>query len=363
MRLLIFMLCACAANGACAGSATDLVVPAGFTIATYTDEVPDARQLALAPSGVLFVGTRKAGRVYAVVDADRDGIAEVVHVIARDLSMPSGVAFRDGSLYVAAVDRVLRYDSIIDRLEDPPAPVVVYDQLPDASHHGWKFIAFGPDGRLYVPVGAPCNVCEVAPPFGSILSMRPDGSEISVFARGVRNSVGFDWHPQTGELWFGDNGRDMLGDDVPPCEINRASAAGLHFGFPHFHAGDVPDPEFGRGHAAGEFTPPAIRLGAHVAPLGIEFYRGSQFPPPYRGALVVTEHGSWNRSAKSGYRVMIARLDAEGQLIEYLPFVSGWLVGQHNWGRPSDVEQMPDGSLLIADDGAGAIYRLSYAAP
>ncbi len=361
--LFIALLCAVQALPAHAGSVSDLVVPPGFTVTDYTTEVPNARQLALAPSGVLFVGTREAGEVYAVVDADSDGVAETVHVIARDLNMPSGVAFRDGSLYVAAVSRILRYDDILRRLDDPPAPVVVTDKLPGAGHHGWKFIAFGPDGRLYVPVGAPCNVCAVEPPFGTILSMQPDGSDVTVFASGVRNSVGFDWNPRDGELWFGDNGRDLLGDDVPPCEINRAPGAGLHFGFPYMHGGDLSDPEFGRGHAPVEFTPPALRLGAHVAPVGIEFYRGTQFPGDYRGALLVAEHGSWNRSAKSGYRVMRARIDAQGQVIDYTPFVSGWLDGQQNWGRPADVEQMPDGSLLISDDGAGAVYRVRYTSP
>ncbi|MEQ8232917.1 MAG: PQQ-dependent sugar dehydrogenase [Gammaproteobacteria bacterium] len=340
-----------------------LRLPAGFHIAVYATGVDNARQLALAPDGILYVGTRRAGRVYAVVDADADKVGEKVHVLARDLFMPSGVAWRDGSLYVAEVNRILRFDDIAARLERPGTPVVVSDTLPSETHHGWKFIAFGPDGRLHVPVGAPCNVCEPPAPFASILSMAPDGSDVATVARGVRNSVGFDWHPDTGELWFSDNGRDWLGDDRPPGEINRVDSPGAHFGFPYVHGGDILDPEFGSGHAAADYTPPALRLGAHVAPLGIEFYRGVAFPADYAGALFVAEHGSWNRSEKAGYRVMVARFTADGSVASYVPFIEGWLRGDAYWGRPVDIETMADGSLLIADDHAGVVYRVTYTAP
>lgn len=340
-----------------------LRLPPGFRIAVYAEGVSNARQLALAPDGVLYVGSRREGTVYAVVDADGDRVAEQVHVLARDLFMPSGVAFRDGSLYVAEVNRILRFDDIAARLDDPLRPVVVTEDLPGETHHGWKFIAFGPDGRLYVPVGAPCNVCAPPPPFASILSMNADGEDVRTVARGVRNSVGFDWHPESGELWFSDNGRDWLGDDRPPGEINRVSEPGEHFGFPYVHGGDILDPEFGAGHAAGDYTAPALRLGAHVAPLGIEFYLGNAFPAAYRGALFVAEHGSWNRSEKAGYRVMVARFAADGTVASYTPFIEGWLQGAAYWGRPVDIETMADGSLLIADDHAGVVYRVTWESP
>jgi glucose/arabinose dehydrogenase len=238
--------------------------------------------------------------------------------------------------------------------------VVVADRLPKETHHGWKFIAFGPDGWLYVPVGAPCNVCEPDPErYAAILRMRPDGSQLQTYARGVRNSVGFDWHPDTHELWFTDNGRDMLGDDVPPDELNRAPRPGLHFGYPYCHGGTVADPEYGKKHACSDFTPPAQALGAHVAALGMRFYTGTQFPPEYRGQIFIAEHGSWNRSEPSGYRVMLVKLDGN-RAVSYTPFVSGWLQGRQAWGRPSDVLVLPDGSLLISDDYAGAIYRVRY---
>lgn len=338
----------------------DLTVPQGYSVALYTDAVPNARQMALSPSGIVFVGSLRLGTVYAVIDSDGDFTADEVVVVARDLNMPSGVAFRAGSLYVAEVDRILRFDNIEQQLHALARPVVVSDALPRERHHGWKFIAFGPDGRLYVAVGAPCNICEVEAPFGAILSMPGDGGDLVVHASGIRNSVGFDWHPSSGDLWFSDNGRDWLGDDRPPGELNRAPKAGLHFGFPYFHGGDMADPEFGTGHDAVDFTAPALRLGAHVAPLGIEFYRGAMFPAGQHHHLFVAEHGSWNRSRKSGYRVMRATVDDLGTVVAYEPFVSGWLQGQGHWGRPVDFAVMADGSLLISDDDGGRIYRVTY---
>ncbi len=340
----------------------DLELPPGYAVSVYA-EVPNARQMALSPAGVLFVGSRELGRVHAVIDADGDGRGERVVVVDRDLAMPSGVAFRDGSLYVAEIHRILRYDGIERHPERAGEPQVLYDALPAERHHGWKFIAFGPDGRLYVPVGAPCNVCEVAPPFGTVLSMTAAGAEPRTEARGVRNSVGFDWHPRTQELWFSDNGRDWLGDDRPPCELNRVARRGDHFGFPYVHGDGRPDPEFGAGHEAGEYVMPALALGAHVAPLGIEFYRGAMFPAGRGTTLFVAEHGSWNRSRKAGYRVMRAEIGEQGEVLAYEPFITGWLRGQAHWGRPVDLETLPDGSLLVADDHAGRIYRVTYTAP
>lgn len=276
------------------------------------------------------------------------------------MQLPAGVAFRDGALYVSAVDRIVRLDDIENRLANPPAPVVISNRFPTETHHGWKFIAFGPDGKLYVPVGAPCNICEPDPDrYANIMRMNRDGSELEVYARGVRNTVGFDWDPRNGELWFTDNGRDMLGDDSPPDELNHATKAGQHFGYPYCHGGTIADPEFGRKHACAEFTAPAQNLGPHVASLGMRFYTGTQFPLAYRNQIFIAEHGSWNRSSKIGYRLTLVRME-HGKAVAYEPFATGWLQGQQAWGRPADVLVATDGALLVSDDTAGAIYRISY---
>jgi glucose/arabinose dehydrogenase len=345
-------------------------LPKGFAIELYSADVPNARQMALGDKGTLFVGSRTARRVFAVVDRDGDKKGDQVYTIATGLQSPSGIAFRDGALYVAEISRILRYDGIESRLESPPAPVVITDKLPTEAHHGWKYLGFGPDGMLYVPVGAPCNVCERPDDerFASITRMKPDGSGQEVFAHGIRNTVGFDWHPQTKELWMTENGRDNMGDDVPADELLRAHKPGLHFGFPYCHAGDTPDPEFGK-RPCGEFEPPAIKLGAHVAAIGMKFYTGQMFPAEYRNQIFIAEHGSWNRSTPLGYRIMVVKLDGT-KAVSYEPFAEGWLRGVRSsrgsrtlgdaWGRPADVLVMPDGSLLIADDQAGAIYRVTY---
>ncbi|HMM76401.1 MAG TPA: PQQ-dependent sugar dehydrogenase [Gammaproteobacteria bacterium] len=337
-------------------------LPPGFEISVYADRVPNARQLTRSAGGVVYAGSREDGGVHAVIDRDGDFVADEVKTVARDLNMPSGVAWRDGSLYVAEVSRILRYDDIDAHLDDPPAPVVIHDALPDARHHGWKFIAFGPDGLLYVPVGAPCNVCLRDPPYATIQRMRADGSGRETYALGVRNSVGFAWRPGTNELWFTDNGRDMLGDELPSCELNRATAPGQHFGFPYLHGGDVPDPEFHALADAPAFVPPVLKLGPHVAPLGVLFYTGTQFPPEYRGSLLVAEHGSWNRSEPIGYRVVRVDIDAAGKVVGHEVFASGWLAGREVHGRPVDLELLPDGSVLLSDDEADRIYRIRYLA-
>lgn len=334
-------------------------LPPGFKISSYATNVPGARSMALGPDGVLFVGTRKEGKVYAVLDRKARNRADEVITIARGLIMPNGVAYRDGSLYVAEVSRILRYDGIASRLRNPGKPVVVYDRFPTASHHGWKFIRFGPDGLLYVPVGAPCNVCEVKDPFGTITRIRPDGSGFEIFARGVRNSVGFDWDPETKELWFTDNGRDWLGDDLPPDELNHAPVKGLHFGFPYRHGKEIPDPKFGNRQRKEEFVSPASELGPHVASLGMRFYTGTMFPESYRRQIFIAEHGSWNRSTPIGYRITLVRLE-NGRPMGYEVFAEGWLSDGRAWGRPVDVLVMPDGALLVSDDKAGAIYRITY---
>jgi len=345
-----------------AASLDRITVPPGFRVATFTSAVPGARSLTLGANGTVFVGTQ-AGSVYAVVDREHDGTADQVFTIAKGLDMPNGVAFRQGALYVAEVSRVQRYDAIEDHLAAPPAPVTVIDGLPREHHHGWKFIAFGPDDLLYVPVGAPCNVCESSDPrFASILRFRPDGTPVDTMARGVRNTVGFDWEPGSGTFWFTDNGRDLLGDDVPPDELNRATVAGRHYGFPACHGGTIVDPVFAKGRDCRMFEPPAIALGPHVAAIGMRFYRGTMFPEEYRGQVFIAEHGSWNRSQKIGYRVSLVRVK-DGQAVSYAPFAQGWLQGGEAWGRPADVQELPDGSLLVSDEKAGAIYRIAYARP
>jgi glucose/arabinose dehydrogenase len=331
----------------------------GFEIRVYATGVRNARQMALGPNGTVFAGSMNAGIVYAVVDRDKDHRAEEVIELARGLNMPSGVAFHNGGLYVAEVSRITRYDDIESRLNSPPPAVVVTDQLPADSHHGWKFIAFGPDGMLYVPVGAPCNVCRVNERHGVINRMNADGSGLEVFASGVRNSVGFDWHPVTKELWFTENGRDSMGDNIPPDELNHAPRQGLHFGFPDCHAGSIADPEFGK-EPCSKFTPPIMSLTPHGAAIGMRFYTGAMFPSEYQNQIFIAEHGSWNRSTPIGYRVMVARLDGN-KVVKYEPFAEGWLQGSRAWGRPSDVLVMPDGALLVADDDADVIYRISYA--
>jgi glucose/arabinose dehydrogenase len=353
--------CGSAAAEEAAPRLADVRLPPGFTIELFADRVPGARSLALGPPGVVFVGTRREGDVYALVDRDGDHRAEAVHRLASGLNMPNGVAFRDGALYVAEVSRILRFDGIAERLQDPPAPVVVYDRLPSDRGHGWKYLRFGPDGWLWFGIGAPCNVCDQGDPYASLARLSADGERFEIYARGIRNTVGFDWQPGTDVLWFTDNGRDRLGDDVPPDELDRAPRGGLHFGYPYCHGGGIADPDFGKGKDCGQYVAPAAELGPHVAALGMRFYRGEQFPPEYRGALFIAEHGSWNRSTPIGYRVMV--VDVEGdRATGYRPFAEGWLRGGEAWGRPVDLLELPDGSLLLSDDAAGVVYRISYRA-
>jgi glucose/arabinose dehydrogenase len=339
-----------------------LRLPPGFHIGVFSDKVPGARSLALGDKGTLFVGTWE-GQVYAIPGAAGAGTAGRVVTIARGLNMPNGVAFRGGALYVAEVSRILRFDSIEDSLDTPPRPVVVFDRYPRDRHHGWKFIRFGPDGMLYVPIGAPCNICDRGDPYASITRLRVDGPEppkaFEIYARGIRNTVGFDWNPADGSMWFTDNGRDYLGDDAPPDELNRAAEPGRHFGYPSIHGTAIRDPEFGKGRDPEAFTPPERELGPHVAALGMRFYTGKMFPAEYRGQVLIAEHGSWNRSTPTGYRVSLVRLKG-GRAVSYEPFVDGWLSEGRAWGRPVDLQVMPDGSLLVSDDRAGAIYRITH---
>ena len=352
---------------------SDLKLPSGFRIELYAEGLPSARQIAVGAKGTVFVGSRGARNVYALVDRNRDNKADEVKVVATGLTQPSGIAFRNGSLYVAAVTRILRYDNIEDKLDAPPEPVVVYDKLPAGQGHTWKYLGFGPDGLLYVPVGAPCNVCERLdePQFATILRMKPDGTGVEIFAQGVRNTVGFDWHPVTRELWFTDNGRDELGDDVPNDELNVAPKPGLHFGFPYCHQGDVKDPQFGDKKPCSDTERPAQFMGPHVAAIGMRFYTGTMFPREYRNAAFIALHGSWNRSQPSGYKVAVAKIEGR-KVTSFEPFVDGFLKGIRGtptatratgdaMARPSDVAMLPDGSLLISDDQGGRVFRVSYA--
>lgn len=339
-------------------------LPGGFKIEVFA-EVENARSLAISPAGTIFVGNRNGDKVYAVKDINGDFKADKKWTIASGLNMPNGVAFKDGDLYVAEVSRITKYVGIESKLASPPKPVVVNDQFPTETHHGWKYIAFGPDGKLYVPVGAPCNICDPDEEiYASITRLNADGTGREVFAHGVRNTVGFTWHPATKELWFTDNGRDMLGDDLPPCELNYAPKIRMHFGYPYCHAGTIQDPEFGKKHACSEFTPPAQSLGPHVAPLGLKFCTGTQFPEMYRNNIFIAEHGSWNRSKKIGYRVSLVKIQGNSKAVSYETFASGWLdeAAQKAWGRPVDVLMLPDGSMLVSDDHANVIYRISYQA-
>jgi len=351
---------------------TAWVVPAGFQVTVFADSVQNAREMALGPRGTVFVGSLMAGKVYAVIDRNGDYKADRLVVIASGLTQPNGVAVRNGALYVATASKLLRFDDIERHLDSPPAPVVVRDSLPNPNAgHTWKFIAFGPDNLLYMSVGAPCNVCLSPRMVSTIVRMKPDGSGLEVFAEGVRNSVGFDWHPRTHELWFTDNGRDMLGDDVPSDELNVAWKRGMHFGFPYCHQGDVSDPEFGAQRACSTTEPPVQKLGAHVAALGFTFYTGDMFPASYKNAAIIAEHGSWNRSVPSGYRVMVAHTDGR-RVTSYEPFLEGFMPSMGSsapggrgaaraaLGRPVDVLQLPDGSVLISDDTGNRILRVSY---
>jgi glucose/arabinose dehydrogenase len=336
-----------------------LKVPSGFKVEVYASGLANARSLARGTNGTIFVGTRLVGRVYAITD---QGGKRVVRTIAEKLQRPNGVAFKDGRLYVAELSRVVRYDDIESRLDNAPQPVVLYSDLPNDEAHGWKFIAIGPDNKIYVPVGAPCNVCEPSAAHAQIRRINLDGSGPEVVARGVRNTVGFDWHPTTGVLYFTDNGRDWLSETAPNDELNRLARPGAeHFGFPYCHQGNLPDNEFGWGTRCTDYTPPVAMMGPHAGALGMRFYTGSTFPAEYRGAIFVVRHGSWNKTERIGGDIQVVKLNADGSLAGMEPFLTGFLQKNDYVGRPVDVLVMPDGSLLVSDDFNGAVYRVSYA--
>lgn len=336
-----------------------LKVPPGFKIELWASGMPNARSMTEAPSGTIFVGTRFPGNVYAVVT--KDGKREV-KTIAKGLHRPNGVAFANGSLYVAELSRIIRYDNIEQNLDSPPTPVVVFDALPKDEPHGWKYLKLSPDGQyLYFQIGTPANI--VVPPstHATIMRLNLKTNTIETVATGVRNTVGMDFQPVTKELWFTNMGRDWAGEDLPNDTLNRlVRPKGMNFGYPHCHQGDWLDPEFGKGRSCDEFDKPVLKLGAHVSPIGLRFYTGSQFPAEYKGNIFIAEYGSWNRSKKVGYQVVRVVLDAKNNPVKLEPFVTGWLQGEEYWGRPADVQVIKDGSLLISDGEAGAIYRVSY---
>lgn len=331
-----------------------ITLPHGFSISFFAENVPGARSMVLSPDGTLFVGTRGKGNVYAVFDYDKDNKADEVKIIASGLNMPNGIAFKDGSLYVAEVHRILRYDDIKNNMNNP-IPIVLNDELPKDVHHGWRYIGLGPDNNLYLQIGAPCNICNPEYPYATIMRMNIDGKNLEAYSYGIRNSVGFDWHPETKELWFTDNGRDWMGEDIPPDELNRANVKGLHFGFPYCHGIDIQDPSFNSKNCD-EFIPSEVELGPHVAALGMKFYTGNMFPSEYKHKIFIAEHGSWNRKEKIGYRITL--VDPEKKTYE--TFADGWLQDEKDLGRPVDILIMPDGSILISDDKSGSIYRISY---
>ncbi|MGH7318085.1 MAG: PQQ-dependent sugar dehydrogenase [Candidatus Rokuibacteriota bacterium] len=332
-----------------------LKLPPGFKASVWANGIANARSMAWGSKGTLFLGTRVAGNVYAVVE--RGGRREV-KVIAKGLTQPNGVAFKDGALYVAEILRLHKFENIEDTLDNPAASKVVYD-FPKEAHHNWRFLIFGPDGKLYFNMGAPCNICMPPETHANISRLSADGTAFEYVARGVRNSVGADFHPVTKELYFTNHGRDWMGDDVPSDTLHHAPRPGLHFGFPFCHQGDVLDPDFGLGRSCSEFAPPLLKLGPHVAAIGIRFYSGNMFPPEYRNRAFIALRGSWNRTQKSGYRVMTVELKP-GAPPKYEVFAEGFLQGDKPWGRPTYIEWMPDGSMLVSDDYAGAIYQITY---
>lgn len=328
-----------------------LKMPPGFEIKVVA-QVPAARSIAQGKEGVLYVGSRVGDKVYVV----RNGKTEV---FAKGLDTPNGVAYRDGKLYVAEISQILEFEAD-DLSKLPKKPLRTLTQkFPSDTHHGWKFIRFGPDGSLYVPVGANCNICDPGKEYARIYKINVNGDSKEIVAEGVRNTVGFDFHPQTKELWFTENGRDWMGDDRPPCEINRLAQVGAHYGFPYCHGRNTLDPEFGKGKKCSDYVQPEAELRAHVAPLGMRFYRGKSFPAQYQGSIIFAEHGSWNRSTPQGYRVGVAQVQ-NNKIVKVESLVDGFLQGDSAWGRPVDVEELADGSILISDDKAGVIYQLSF---
>ena len=339
-----------------------LKLPPGFKIEIWSTGTPGIRAISRGDSGKVYGGTRALGRVYEITD---HGTSRSSRVVVDKLNQPAAT-LHQGSLYVMAVDKVLRFDGIESNPNVAPVDLTANFKLPPLQHHNWKYLRFGPDGMLYVPFGAPCNIC--VPPTGEYAQIRrytPDGSEMEVIATGVRNTQGFDWHPVTKELWFTDHGRDWMGDNGPEDELNRLGRPGQFFGFPYCHANGIPDPDIKKDNACGGVTLPVTTMGAHAANMGAQFYTGSMFPAEYRNALFVARKGSWNRTVKNGYDIVVVHANADGTNAKVTPFITGFADPKANtfWGRPTYFLQMPDGALLVSDEQTGAIYRISYSRP
>jgi glucose/arabinose dehydrogenase len=333
-------------------------LPPGFKIEVYASNIPQARQMAWGANGTLFVGSFLATNVYAVTD---QGGQRTVKTIIKGLNMPTGVAFHDGALYVIDINKLLRYDNAEANLDKMPAPVVAYDDMPPYTSHGWKYLVTDKNGWMYIPFGPPFNIGIPPTSVSQIRRVDPKTGLAEIVALGVRNSVGGDIDPRSGDYWFTENARDWLGDDIPSDKLNHITRLGEHFGYPYCHEGDIPDPKFAMGHKCSEFTPPVVKLGAHVAPLGMKFYTGNQFPKQYKDNIFIAEHGSWNRHKYQGGRIERVVVDPDGKNAHQEVFASGWITGERDYfGRPGDILQAPDGSLLVSDDWAGAIYRISY---
>ena len=332
-------------------------LPPGFKAEVWAAEVFDARGMRLGDKGTVFVSSLfGAGKIYAITD---QGGKRQVKTIAEKLFLPNGIDFYNGSLYVATPKDITRYDDIEAKLDNPPKPVMIYDKLPGEVPHGWKYIRVGPDKKLYYSIGAPCNICDYGPEFAKIYRMNLDGSGVEVVAKGVRNTVGFDFDPKDGSLWYTNNGRDWLSEDLPNDSLNHVTQIGQDFGFPACHQGDMADPEFGWGTDCKKYTQPAMLTGAHAGTLGMRFYTGKMFPAKYQGAMLIARHGPWNRSIKYGADIVAAWPDGKGGA-RMEPFMTGLVENNGYLGRPVDVLQLKDGSILVSDDHNGAIYRISY---
>jgi len=338
-------------------------LPEGFEISYFAADVKEARSIVVAENGWVFISTRKHGSLYALKDTTGDFRADVKITLAEDWNQPNGIAIHDNDLYVAEIHQIHKFPNLVDDPTRAVEPQVIYAELPEYTHHGWRYINIGPDDKLYTAIGVPCNIClPEEDRLASISRLNLDGTDFEVVHQGIRNSVGFDWDPETGYLWFTENNRDWMGDDLPACELNVATEDGQHYGYPYCHQGDLPDPKYGKFRSCDEFTPPAQNLVAHSAPLGLSFLNQAEVPAEYKSKLLIAEHGSWNRTIPVGYRITMVDIEGD-QATNYSVFAEGWLNGHNKYGRPVDITPYIDGSLLVTDDFNHAVYRIKYSAP
>jgi len=335
-----------------------LKAPNGFKIELYASGVDNARTLRLGDKGAVFVSSRIKDKIHAIVD--KNGKREV-KVVASGLHRPNGIVLHNGTLYIAELSQISKIDNVEANLDNPPKPTVIFSDLPKDEAHGWKFLTIGPDNKLYFQVGAPCNICMPSERHAKIYRLNLDGSGLEVVASGIRQIVGMDWHPTLKQLYFTENSRDWMSEDVPQDKLNRVTQPGKdNFGYPYCHQGNLPDNEFGWGRSCDEFTKPVALLGPHTAPLGMRFYTGNSFPAAYRNQIIVARHGSWNRTSKAGGDLLLVKLKGDGSFSSMEPFVTGFVENNNYIARPADVMVMKDGSLLVSDDYNGAVYRISY---